>query len=83
MYTLKYSSTNSSPQHQIDVSAELYFSSILLMQEEPLVPIDWEIGWVSEMVWTLRRKEKLIVLTMKKSNTNCPYIELNQDSLVV
>jgi len=57
---MAYSSTHSSPQHQVEVSAQLYTSSILLMQEERL---DWDVGWVSEMVWTLQRIDKLIVLT--------------------
>jgi len=36
----------------MEVSGQLHAPAALLPEESPLIPIGYEAGWASEMVWT-------------------------------
>jgi hypothetical protein len=40
------------------VSGQRYASAALYLRERPPVPIGWEAGWASELVWTQTLEEK-------------------------
>ena len=54
----RYSSTRSLLGHQIEVSRQLHAPVPLLIYESP-VPTGYEIGWVTETIWTFSRWEQV------------------------
>jgi hypothetical protein len=57
---------------KVEVSGQLHAPAVLPTGKEPLVPIGQEVGWTSEPVWTIWRKEN-----------SSPYWDSNSDPSVV
>jgi hypothetical protein len=72
MWEWMYRSTFSWPRHYLEVSGQLHATAALPPGKEPLVPIVYEVGWTSEPVWKIWRRENY-----------CPYRDSNSDPSVV
>jgi hypothetical protein len=52
-----YRSTFSWPRQKLEVSGQLHAPAALTPGKEPPVPIEQEVRWTSEPVWTIWRSE--------------------------
>jgi hypothetical protein len=67
-----YKSTFSWPRHYSEVSGQLHAPAALLPENEHLISIGYEAGWVLEKVWMMWRGEN-----------SYPHLDSNSDPSVI